>query len=69
MGDCGRAIAEAVSRWLPAAAARVRAQVCQMGFVVDKVTSGQVFSKYFAFPCQKTVHFTNFSIFTITRGR
>jgi hypothetical protein len=44
----GRAIAEAVSRWLPTAAARV----WQVGFVVDKVASGQVFSEYFGFPCQ-----------------
>jgi hypothetical protein len=36
----GRAIAEAVSRWLPTAVARVR----QVGSVVDKVASGQVFS-------------------------
>jgi hypothetical protein len=47
-----RAIAKAVSRWLPTAAARVRAQVWQVGFVVDKVASGQVFSEYFGFPCQ-----------------
>jgi hypothetical protein len=40
----GRAIAEAVSRWLPTAAARVRARVWQVGFVVDKVALGQVFS-------------------------
>jgi hypothetical protein len=33
----GRAIAQAVSRWLPTAAARVRARVLQVGFVVDKV--------------------------------
>jgi hypothetical protein len=38
----GRAIAQAVSRWLPTAAARVR-------FVVDKVALGQVFSEYFGF--------------------
>jgi hypothetical protein len=44
----GRAIAEAVSRWLPTAAA----QVWQVKFVVDKVASGQVFSEYFGFPCQ-----------------
>jgi hypothetical protein len=49
----GRAIAETVSRWLPTAAARVRARVGQVGFVVDKVKSGQVFSEYFGFPCQK----------------
>jgi hypothetical protein len=48
----GRAITEAVSRWLPTAAARVRARVWQVGSVVDKVKSGQVFSEYFGFPCQ-----------------
>jgi hypothetical protein len=45
----GHAIAEAVSYWLPTAAARVRARVRQVGFVVDKVASGQVFSEYFGF--------------------
>jgi hypothetical protein len=34
----------ALSRWLPTAAARVRARVWQVGFVVDKIASGQVFS-------------------------
>jgi hypothetical protein len=34
------------------AAARVRARFCQVGFVVDKVALGQVFSEYFGFPCQ-----------------
>jgi hypothetical protein len=48
----GRAIAEAVGRWLPSAAARVRARVWQVGFVVDKVASEQVFSEYFDFHCQ-----------------
>jgi hypothetical protein len=38
----------------------------QVGFVVDKVASGQVFSEYFGFPCHS---FPNFSILTITRGR
>jgi hypothetical protein len=57
----GRAIAEAVSRWLPTAAAQVRARVSQVGFVVDKVASVQVFSEYFGFHCQN--HYsTNFSI-------
>jgi hypothetical protein len=46
------ATAEADSRWLPTAAARVRAWVWQVGFMVDKVASGQVFSEYFGFPCQ-----------------
>jgi hypothetical protein len=48
----GRAIAQAVSRWHPTAAARVRARVWQFGFVVDKMAIGQVFSEYFCFPCQ-----------------
>jgi hypothetical protein len=48
----GHAIAEVVSRCLPTTVARVRAEVWQVGFVVDKVASGQVFSKYFGFPCQ-----------------
>jgi hypothetical protein len=52
----GRAIAQAVSRWLPTAAARVRSRVWQMGFVVDKVPLGQVFSEYFGFPCQSSFH-------------
>jgi hypothetical protein len=62
----GRAIAEAVSRWLPTAEARVRARVWQVEFVVDKVASGQVFFQYFGFLCQKP--FTSFSILTSTRG-
>jgi hypothetical protein len=33
-------------------AARVRARVWQVGFVVDKVASGQVVSEYFGFACQ-----------------
>jgi hypothetical protein len=48
----GLAVAEAVSRWLRTAAARVLTRVWQVGFVVDKVASGQVFSEYFGFPCQ-----------------
>jgi hypothetical protein len=48
----GRAIAEAVSCWLPTAAARVRAWVWEVEFVVDKVALGQVFSEFFGFPCQ-----------------
>jgi hypothetical protein len=48
----GHAIAEAVSRWLPTAAARLRARVWQVRFVVDKVASGQIFFEYFGFLCQ-----------------
>jgi hypothetical protein len=28
----------------------------QVGFVVDKVALGQVFSEYFGFPCQSSLH-------------
>jgi hypothetical protein len=28
----------------------------QVGFVVDKVVLGQVFSEYFGFPCQSSFH-------------
>jgi hypothetical protein len=47
-----RAVAQAVSRWHPTTAARVRVQAEHVGFVVDKVALGQVFSEYFGFPCQ-----------------
>jgi hypothetical protein len=40
----------------------------QVGFVVDKMALGQVFSEYFGFPCQSSFH-RKFSILTITRGR
>jgi hypothetical protein len=35
-----------------------------MGFVVDKVALGQVFSEYFGSPAN--LHFTNISTITIT---
>jgi hypothetical protein len=40
----GCAIAEAVNRWLPTEAAQVDPKSGHMGFVVDKVVMGQVFS-------------------------
>jgi hypothetical protein len=46
----GRAVAQAVSRWLPTAAARVRVRAEYVGFVVDKAALEQVFSGYFGFP-------------------
>jgi hypothetical protein len=48
----GRAIAQAVSRWLPTAAARVRVRAEHVRFMVDKVALGQIFSEYFGFPLQ-----------------
>jgi hypothetical protein len=49
----GCAMAQAVSRRLLTAAARVRAQVRSghVGFVKDKVALRQVFSEYFGFLC------------------
>jgi hypothetical protein len=65
--DYQSAIAEAVSRWLSTAAVRVRTWVWQVGFMADKLASGQVFYEYFGFPA-KTVNSTNFFIIiTITR--
>jgi hypothetical protein len=52
----GRAIGQVVSSWLPTAAAQVRARVWQVGFVVDKVVLGKVFSECFDFPCQSLFH-------------
>jgi hypothetical protein len=52
----GRVVAQAVSRWLPTAAARFRVRVEHVWFVVDKAALGQVFSEYFVFPCQSSFH-------------
>jgi hypothetical protein len=52
----GRAVAQALSRWFPTAADRVRARTGHVGFVVGKVALGQVFSEYFGFPCQSSFH-------------
>jgi hypothetical protein len=58
----GHALAQAVSRWLPAAATRVRARSGHVGFVVDEVILGLIFSEYFH-------HSTKFSVLIITRSR
>jgi RNase P/RNase MRP subunit POP5 len=56
-GEFGRAIAQAVSRWLLTAAVRDSSPGLVMwDFVVEKVTLGQVFSEYFSFPCQSSFH-------------
>jgi hypothetical protein len=52
----GRAIAQEVSRWLPTAAAWFKSGSTHVGFVVDKVALGQVFSEDFGFPCQSLFH-------------
>jgi hypothetical protein len=51
----GRAVAQAVIRWLPTTAARVRLRAA-CGFMVDKAALGQVFSEYFGFPFQASFH-------------
>jgi hypothetical protein len=53
----GRTIAQAVSRRLPTAAARVQTRVWSRGILWwTKVVLGQVFSENFGFPCQSTFH-------------
>jgi hypothetical protein len=53
----GRAIAQAVSRRLPTAAARVQTRVWSCGILWGrKVALGQVFSENFGFPCQSAFH-------------
>jgi hypothetical protein len=52
----GCSVAQAVSRWLPTAAAQVRTRSGDVGFVVDKMALGQIFSEYFGFPCQSSFH-------------
>jgi hypothetical protein len=59
----GRAIAEAVSRWLPTAAARF----WQVGFVVDRERLGR-FSPITSVSPTKIFHSTNFFILTFIRG-
>jgi hypothetical protein len=51
-----RAVAQAVSCWLPTAAGRVRVRAQLVGFVKDEVVLGQVFSEYFGSPCQWSFH-------------
>jgi hypothetical protein len=59
-GSLGRVIAQAVSRWLPTAAALgLSPWSGHVEFVVDKVALGQVFSEYFGFPAN--LHSNNFS--------
>jgi hypothetical protein len=61
----GRAVAQAVSRWLPTAAAGF-ATGQHVGFVVDKAALGR-FSPRTSVSLANH-HYTNFSIIIITRG-
>jgi hypothetical protein len=51
-GYLGPSIAQMDSRILHTAEARLDSRSSHTGFVVDKVTLGQVFSDYFGFPFQ-----------------
>jgi hypothetical protein len=52
----GRAVAPAVSHWLPNAVTRVRGRAA-CDIVVDKAALGQVFFEYFGFPCKSFPQF------------
>jgi hypothetical protein len=52
----GSAIAQAVNRRFPTATAWFEPRSGHVGFVMDKVAMGQVFSQYFGFPCQFSFH-------------
>jgi hypothetical protein len=52
----GHAIDHEVSCWLPTIAAWVPSQVRYVGFLVDKVEMGWVFSEYLGFPCKLSFH-------------
>jgi hypothetical protein len=64
----GHAIAEAVSRWLPTAAGRVRARFWSSGICGGQSGVGAGFLRVLRFPLPKPFHSTNFYIITITRG-
>jgi hypothetical protein len=65
----GRATAQAVSCWLPTAAALVQTRVWSCGILWwTEVALGQVFSENFGFPCQSTFHLLLHNHLIITRG-
>jgi hypothetical protein len=52
----GRAIAQAVSLWLPPRRPGIEPSLRHVGFVVEKVALEKVFSEDFGFPCQFSFH-------------
>jgi hypothetical protein len=52
----GCAIAQAVGCWLPTTAALFESRSGHVGFVLDRVALGQVFSENFSFLCQFSFH-------------
>jgi hypothetical protein len=65
--NCGRAIAQAVSRWLPNAAARVRARVWSSGIYCGQSGTEAGFLRTSVSPAN--LYSIKFSILTLTRGR
>jgi hypothetical protein len=63
-----RAIAHSVSRWLPTAAAWVRARVRLNGICGGQSGAGSGFLRVLRFPLAN-LYSTKFSILTATRGR
>jgi hypothetical protein len=64
----GSKIAQAVIRWLPTAAARVRSRVWSSGICGGQSGAGEGFSPSTSIS-PANLHSTKFSIVTITRGR
>jgi hypothetical protein len=56
-------MAQAVSRWPLTAEARVRARVDPCGICGGQSGTGQVFSKYFGFPCKISFHHCSIFIY------
>jgi hypothetical protein len=48
----GLVVVQAVNRWFPTAVAGYDPMSDPVGFIVDKVSLGKVFTKYFSFSCQ-----------------
>jgi hypothetical protein len=55
VGNIGRAVAQAVSRWLPIAAARVRVRAA-FGVCGGQSGTGSGFLRVFRLPCQSSFH-------------
>jgi hypothetical protein len=68
IAQSSRAIAQAVSRWFPTAAARVRARVWSSGICATQSgTRGRFSPSTWVSPAN--LHYTKFSILTTTQGR
>jgi hypothetical protein len=66
---CGRAIAQAVSRWLPTAAARVRTQVRSCGICDGQNGTGIGFLRVLRFPLPILIQSTAFRVVIYHAGQ